>query len=129
MLDLRRLDLQSKIVLILIAVIVPIFLVVTVLQYKLTQPILHAEMQQIGVTVAQSLATKIQSQRWLSRPGFIPEIESQIQEQLYLQPSVVRVDVFTRDPATGLVKAIASNVEEDPANPSPVPPLVDQITS
>jgi signal transduction histidine kinase len=129
MLDLRRLDLQSKIVLILIAVIVPIFLVVTVLQYKLTQPILHGEMQQIGVTVAQSLATKIQSQHWLARPGFIPEIETQIQEQLYLQPSVVRVDVFTRDPATGLVKSIASNVEEDPANPSPVPPLSDQVTS
>src|SRR6185437_8972074 len=111
MIQLGRLDLQSKIVLVLIGVIVPTFLLVTLLQYKLTKPILHAEMQQIGITTAQALATKIQSQHWLSRPGFVTDIDTQIQEQLYLQPSVVRVDVYARDPATGLVKAIASNVE------------------
>jgi signal transduction histidine kinase len=134
MLELRRLDLQTKIVLVLIAVIVPTFLVVTIVQYQLTRPILHAEMQQIGITTAQALVTKLQSQHLLNHPAAIPPgpnpaIEAMIQDELYLQPSVVRVDVYGRDAATGLAKPLASNVEDDPANPSPVPALIDQITS
>ena len=46
----RRLDLQAKISLLLVLVILPTFVIVTIAQNKLTQPILEDEVRQIGVT-------------------------------------------------------------------------------
>jgi sensor histidine kinase regulating citrate/malate metabolism len=47
---LRRLDLQAKIVLVLLSIIVPTFLIVTLAQNQLTRPILEDEIRQIGET-------------------------------------------------------------------------------
>ena len=59
---LRQLDIQTKIILVLVAVIVPTFLVVTIIENKLAKPILDEEMRQIGIASAESLATKITEQ-------------------------------------------------------------------
>lgn len=125
---LRHLDIQTKIILVLVAVIVPTFLIVTVVQYKLTQPLLEEEWKQIGITTAESLATKVMSNRWLSRPNSTSLIENEIQMQIYLQPSIVRMDVYAKDPTTGNPKLVASNVEEDPAAASLGPSLVEKVT-
>ncbi len=56
----RPLDIQTKISLVVVAGLVPTVLIVALVQYQLTQPILEAEWKQIGcITTAESLATKI----------------------------------------------------------------------
>jgi signal transduction histidine kinase len=126
---LRHLDIQTKIILVLIGVIVPTFLVVTLLENKLAKPILEDEMRQIGISSAESLATKIVSNKWLSRPNMIPRIENEIQDLLYYQRAIVRMDVYAKDPPTGTLKLVTSNVEEEVGS-VPVPQeVVDKITS
>ncbi|MGK5082397.1 HAMP domain-containing sensor histidine kinase [Bdellovibrionota bacterium FG-1] len=125
----RRLDLQAKVSLVLVAVILPTFLIVTVAQNKLTQPILEDEIRQIGVTSGKTLAAEIVSGRLLQMPNPTPAIESRMQEILYSQPNIVRVDVVVKDPVTGIVKVVASNVEEDPTASQPAFSLVEAVTS
>lgn len=124
----RRLDLQAKISLILVAVIIPTFVVVTVAENKLTQPILEEEMRQIGINSAKTLAAEIISSRLLMQANPTLAIETRIQELVYTQPNIVRIDVIAKDPATGAPKTVGSNVEEDPANPQQLP-LVETVTS
>lgn len=122
-------DLQAKVSLLLVAVIVPTFLVMSLVQYKLTQPILEEEMRQIGVTTAKTLAAEIAGGKLLSAPNPTPAIESRIQELLYSQPNLLRLDVITKDQTTGLAKLLASNVEDDPTSSPPTPVLVEALTS
>jgi signal transduction histidine kinase len=116
----NRLDLQAKIVLILVAVIIPTFVIVTFAQNKLTQPIFEEEFRQLGITTAKTLAAEIAGSRWLSLPNPTPTIENHIQTLVYSQPNIVRIDVLVKDPVTGMVKTVATNVEEEPGvAPSP----------
>ena len=108
----RHLDLQAKIIIVLIAVVVPTFLIVTIAENKVTQPILSEEMKQIGITSAKTLASEIASHRLLSLPNAASTIESKIQEFLYSQPNILRVDVIIRD-HNGEAKLLASNIEEE----------------
>ncbi len=128
----RHLDLQAKIVLVLLAVIIPTFLVVTVAQNKLTRPILEEDIRQIGEQSGARLAAEIVSDRLLSLPKPTPAIENRVQEILYSQPNIVRIDVFAKDGITGAPKLIASSIEEDPSEPE-VPPaafeIVDQTSA
>src|SRR5688572_8694498 len=125
---LRHIDIQTKIILVLVAVIVPTFLITTVLQNKITKPMLEGEMKQIGMTTAESLATKIASNRWLSRSSYVARIEAEIQETVYLHPSIIRMDVFVRDGNTNVLRLVASNVvEEDPFAVAAPVPLEDKI--
>lgn len=125
----RQLDLQTKIVLVLVAVIVPTFLIVTLVQHQVTRPLLQSEMRQVGIAAGQALATKITASRWLNRRASWIEIDREIQEQIYWQPSIFKLEVFIRDPASGLAKLIASNIEEDPNSPQLVPVIPERVAS
>lgn len=124
----RRLDLQAKISLVLFSVIVPTFVIVTVAENQFTQPVLEEELRQVGVNAGKTLANEILSERWLSLPDPGPTIERAIQEVSYAQPNLLRIDVVAKD-AKGVVKTIASNIEEDPGTAPPEFALVESITS
>jgi signal transduction histidine kinase len=125
----RHLDLQAKVSLVLVAVIVPTFLIVTVAENKITQPILEDEIRQVGITSGKTLATEIVSARLLQMPNPTPAIEARLQEILYSQPNIVRIDVIAKDPVTGALKNVASNIEEDPSSPQTPFGLVESVTS
>ncbi len=114
--SLKHIDIQTKIIIVLLSVILPTFLGISLFQYQITRPILEEEWRQIGLSTAELIATKVVSQRWLTRADATAVIENEIQSQLYLQPSVTRIDVIAReenDPLKG--KLIASNVEDETA--------------
>lgn len=126
----RSLDLRAKILLILIAVILPTFIVVTLIQNQLTKPILEEEMKQLGITTGKTLAAEIVSQRFLSLPNPTPALEKYLQEFLYAKPHVVRMEVLAKNPVTGNLSVLASNIEEEPEMVDPLlPSLVDSIKS
>ena len=125
----RSLDLQAKISLILVGVILPTYLIITVAENKLTQPIFSEEMKQIGITAGKSFAAEIVSQRLLTLSNPTSAIEKNLQEFLYSQPSITRMDVFVKDPGTGGIKVIASNVEEEPGSAPVFPSLIESVTS
>ncbi len=110
----RRLDLQAKISLVLVAVILPTFLIVTVLQHQLAQVVLQQEIRQVGLASAKTLASEIVRQRYLLRPDPQKAIEAHLQEYLYAQPNILKMDVIAKDPATGRPIRVASNIEEEP---------------
>ncbi len=125
----RRLDLQAKISLVLVAVILPTFLIVTIAENKLTLPIMEEEIRQIGLNSGRTLATEIDRGRLLSQANPAAAIENSLQEILYTQPDIVRMDVFIKDPVTGGPKLVVSNVEDDPGVPPPPLSLVETVTS
>jgi signal transduction histidine kinase len=125
----RRLDLQAKISLLLVLVILPTFLIVTIAQNKLTQPILEDEVRQIGVTSAKTLATEILGAKLYMLPLPGPTIELRMQDVLATQPAITRIDVALADSVSGALKTVASNIEEDPLNPQPAPPMVDSVVT
>ncbi len=122
----RKLDLQAKVILVLIAVIAPTFVMMTLAESKLMKPLLEEEMKQLGVTTAKTLAAEIVSQRLLQLKDAPLVIEGRMQEVLYSQPAIIRMDVATREPVTGISRVIASTVEEDFTI---APPLVDDVTT
>lgn len=109
---LKRLDIQSKIILVLVAVIVPTFIVVTAVENKLAHPMLEGEMRHVGINAAESLATKIEGARWLQKTDGANFIQNEIQELLYSQTSIIRMEVYTKDPL-GDIKLLASSVIDD----------------
>ncbi len=127
--SIRTLSLQAKISLVLVAVIVPTFVIVTLAENKLTLPVLSEEIRQIGIHSGKTLAARIESGRLLSLSSPTPAIESVMQEILFSQPDLVRVDVLARDPATGGVKVVATNMEDEPGTPPPVATLIDTVLS
>jgi signal transduction histidine kinase len=122
-------DLQARIILILIGVIVPTFLIGTYAENKLAKPILEDDLKLIGINAAKTLSSEIASSRLLFRQDATPVIENRIQEIVYAQPSVFRMDVAARDPLTGVIHNIASNVEDEPGSIAPPLPLVETIES
>jgi len=124
-----HLDLQAKISLVLVAVILPTFLIVTVAENKFTLPILEEEIRQIGINSAKALAAEIDSARMLSRSDPTSAIENSLQEILYTQPNIVRIDVIAKDPVTGNIKNVASNIEEDPSVVPAGFTMVEAVTS
>ncbi len=124
----RQLDLQAKISLVLIAVILPTFLLVTLAENSFTRPILEEEMKQLGVSAGKNLALEIARDRLLSRSNASQVIEDRVQEALYSQPHITRVDVYTRAQAGGLIHLVASNFEEE-AGPIPESYWVDSTTT
>ena len=124
-----QLDLQAKISIVLVGVILPTFLIVTLAQFKFTRPLLEEELLQVGITAGKTLAAEIIGARLLTLPNPTPAVERRLQELLYTQPNIVRMDVIIKDPITGLPKLIASNVEEEPGAPPPAYSLVDTVTT
>ena len=114
----RKLDLQAKVTLILVAVIVPTFLLVTVAANAITRPWLENEIKQLAVSVGQTLAVEVANSKWLQLPDPSPFVERRVQELIYQQPNIVRLEVYIPgDLSQGPyapIRLIASNVEEDP---------------
>jgi len=125
----RHLDLQAKVSLVLVAVILPTFLIVTVAENKFTLPILEEEIRQIGIHSGKTLAAEIVSARMLSLAKPTPAIENSLQEILYTQPDIVRIDVVAKDSASGTLKLIATNIEDEPGASQPSFVLVEAVTS
>ncbi len=124
----RTLDLQSKILLVLVLVIVPIFVLVTLAQYQLARPVLEEEWKQLGISTGERLAFKIVSNRWLNRSDSAQLIEAEILAQTYRQPSLHRIDVLVRDSNTGNAKLLASNFDEEPSAQALHPDWVERAT-
>src|SRR5262245_6632051 len=110
----RQLDLQAKISLVLAGVIIPTSLIVTIAENKLTRPIFEEEMRQIGVTSGKTLAAEIVGGRLLSSSDPTPAIESKIQELLYAQPNIIRIDVIDKEGPGGSPMVVGSSVEGNP---------------
>ncbi|MGZ3700013.1 MAG: sensor histidine kinase, partial [Bdellovibrionota bacterium] len=100
-----------------------------VAENKFTQPLLEEEIRQLGITTGKTLAAEIVSGRMLQLPNPTLAIERSLQELLYSQPNITRVDVIAKDPVSGALKNIASNIEEEPGTPQPVYNLVEAVTS
>lgn len=114
---LARLSLRWKIYLSLAAILLPVFALTIFVQTQVTSPLLEEEVRQIGTSVCKSLASDIIASRLLSRPE---QLESRLIEMTWLQPSVLRLDVFVKDGQS--YKLLATNVVEDtPMDISSVP--------
>ncbi len=124
----RRLDLQAQIILTLIAVIIPTFLLVTLVEYQLFRPVLEEEVRQIGIASAKNLAAEILSQKMFFAKDPSQTIEGRIQELVYSQPNIIRMDVVTRD-AQGGFTWIASNIEQEPGASPPVLHFRDSVVT
>lgn len=122
-------NLQTRIILILVAIIVPTYVIVTLGQNKLTKPILEDDIRTVGVNAAKALASDIMSSRLLNRPDTPKLIESRLQEMVYSQPHIFRIDVVLKDPVTGDTQLVASNIEEEGGGQPPAFPIVDTVTS
>lgn len=109
----RRLDLQAKILLVLIAVILPTYFALIFMENKLTVPVLEQEMKQVAINAAKNLAGHIESNRLFFRTSSSKDIENHIQDLFYWQPSIARVDVVQKDEQTGAIRLIASNIEQE----------------
>lgn len=109
--QLKSLDLQAKVLLILLAVTLPMSLLGSLVQSRLTAPLLNDEVKTLGLTFAQNLATQIDAGKLFSKSNITAAVEDRIQRLIYFQPSIARVDVFIA--SQGAVSLIASSVEED----------------
>jgi signal transduction histidine kinase len=98
--------------LVLIAVILPTHILVTLLESQLTTPVLEQEMRQIGINAAKNLSAQIESSHVLQAEKASSLLEKQIQELLFLQPSIQQIDIFKKQEKGEFVLA-ASNVEYD----------------
>jgi hypothetical protein len=108
----RRLDLQAKIILVLVAVILPTHILVTLLESQLTAPVLEQEMRQIGINSAKNFAAQIEATHVLQSDRAATILEKQLQELLFLQPSIQQIDIFKRQ-EKGDFTLLASNIEYD----------------
>jgi signal transduction histidine kinase len=128
----RQLDIQTKINLVLISVIVPTFVIITIVQNKLTKPILEQELRHAGITTGEALAAEIVSQHLLTARDSRAAIEREMLQRLYEHPSlsIIQIDVFARDSQQpNRLRLVASSVEEDTSVPTPTLPVVEELES
>ncbi len=114
----RPWDLSAKISFILVAVIVPTFVVMTVAQNQLTQPILEEDLRQMALHLGNGVVAEIEGGQLLKAPlAKQAQIETLLQEKAYAQPEVLRMDVLIRDPgasaSAGGVRLLASSNDDD----------------
>lgn len=105
------LTLRWKIYILLVAILLPVFTLTIFVQTQLTQPLLEEEVRQIGISVCRSLEAEIKAFHLL---GKIPQLEARLVEVSWLQPSIVRIDVITKENGAP-PKLLASNIVEDTA--------------
>lgn len=121
------LSLQSKINLVCIAVIVPTLTVSTIVSNRLVKPVLEQEIREKGLSTARALISDITSNKWLNKETGRAEINQQIDEILYLHPTIVRIDVYARNRTTGKVDVVASNYEINPESSASPHPLEESV--
>ena len=110
---LSKLSLHAKIILVLVSVIIPTFLIVTFIESQSTLPILKEELRLQGVSLAEILASRVETSRLLTRPHPTPALEAMLEDLLVDHPDVIRADIFTLDLSQGLFRLVASNIAED----------------
>lgn len=125
---LRSADLPVKVIVVLVAVIFPISIIFGLVQTKVLEPVLHDEVRQVGLSFAQNLGNQIESRRLLLSPNATQVIEDRIQRMMYIQSSVIRVDVISEDSSHKL-HYLASNVEEQEAAKPPIEHLKATTTA
>ena len=107
----KQLDLQGKVILILIGVIFPISTLLSLAQTRVIEPVLYEEIRQVGTSFAQNFAAQIEAQQLLVKPNAAAMIEDRIQQLTYSHPSIIRLDVIKKRPDHGLFY-LASNIED-----------------
>ena len=116
-------DLQAKVILILAIVIFPISTLLGLVQARVLDPVLTEEVHQVAVSFAQNLAGQIETHRWLQKPKPSVPIEDKVQQMMYTQPSILRVDVIKKKPNDLGLFYVASSVEDQ----EQVPPSIDSL--
>ncbi len=123
----RRLDLQAKVLLILIAVILPIFFGVTLAVNQWTRPVLEQEIVQSALTAGKAIVKEISSRRLVPLDAHNRPIERLLQETLYSQPNLLRLDLIRAEFPLAAGQVIASTVEEDPSSALAFPVPADTL--
>jgi len=121
------LDLQVKVVLVLVLVIAPTYLLVSLMVSQIALPVVEEEMRVLGVHAAYSLAEEIQADHALAAGKEI-ELEGKLRGIFHLQPSVLQVDAFRRD-EKGLIELAASTEEASLTVRPPEDSFPDQVLS
>ena len=122
-----RLDLQAKVILVLVLVTAPIYLLVSFSVSQLTVPVIAEEMRVLGVHAARSLADHLKADRVLMT-GTEEDIEQRLREIFYIQPNVMQVDVFRRT-ESGLIELAGSTEDAALAVSPPNGVLPEQVLS
>lgn len=122
-----RLDLQAKVILVLVLVTAPIYVLVSFTVSQLTLPVIEEEMRVLGVHAARSLADSLQSDR-IFMSGKQDDIEQKLREIFYFQPNVMQVDAFRRN-EHGQVELAGSTEEATLAIHPPEDVLPDHLLS
>ena len=125
----RSMDLQAKVLLILALVIFPISILLGLVQARVLEPVLTEEVHQVAISFAQNLAGQIETHRWLQKPKPNVPIEDKIQQMMYTQPSILRVDVIQKKPDAPGLFYVASSVEDAELLSPPFDQLNDNVVS
>jgi signal transduction histidine kinase len=117
----KNLDLQAKVSLVLLGVIIPTFVVVTIAENAITRPLLENEMKQVGVSTGQALAEEIEDSRWLQSEQASAVIASRMKEVLDAQRNIalLRVYVPTGKPLAPPALLVSSDGTKDETASSP----------
>lgn len=121
------LDLQVKVVLVLVLVIAPTYLLVSLMVSQIALPVIEEEMRVLGVHAAYTLAEEIQADHALAA-GKENELEGKLRGIFHLQPSVLQVDAFRRD-EKGMIELAASTEEPSLTIRPPEENFPDQVLS
>jgi signal transduction histidine kinase len=108
----ERMSLRWKIYFSLTGILFPVFALTVFIQTKLTRPLLEEEVRQIGTSVCRSLSTEIAAFKLLNKPD---RLEQRLIEVSWLQPSIVRLDVFVKENSVqnnSAMRLVASNVAD-----------------
>jgi signal transduction histidine kinase len=110
---LDQLSLQSKIILVLISVIIPIFFIVTLIESQSTLPLLKEEIRQQGESLAESLSARVESSRLVLSSQSTAALEMMLQDLLFNQPDIIRAEIYSIDSHRQVLNSVATNVIED----------------
>ena len=131
-----RLDLQAKLLLVLVGVISGTFLLLLLAESHFTRPLLEDEIRQSGVNLSKGIAAQIVGSRILTRAKPANAIEDLIRSSIYSNPNVMQIDVAVLEPSnptvsspTGTPKILftVSSVEEEPGTLIKPPVIQEQV--
>ena len=101
---------------ILTAVILPTFVVITIVENQLTRPVIEQEILQGAIAVARGVRKEIENRKFIPFDAHERAIERMLQETLYSEPNLIRIDLLLVQPPLAGAKIVASTVEEDPGD-------------
>lgn len=126
-LNLQRLDLRAKITFVILAALIPTFVLIVFVAQLWVEPLLLSEIRQIGTQIGATVAGEIANQKLFHRSDKEKIIETRLRELIYLQPNVTRLDVYEWDPHSNGNLLIASTVEEEITHRNV--PMIEEVAS